>query len=52
MPAGFDSNFARDLARYLAVVAIFGLLIVGEWAIAIKFAPEPLRIRGAILLDR
>jgi hypothetical protein len=52
MPAGFDGNFAGDLARYLAVVAITGLLIVGEWAIAIKFTPEPPRVRGAILLDR
>jgi hypothetical protein len=49
MPAGFDSNFACDLTRYLAVNTAAGLLIVAEWGIAIMLTLPPPNDRGAVL---
>jgi hypothetical protein len=49
MPAGFDSNFARDLTRYLAVITAAGLLIVAERGIAIMLTSPLPNDRGAVL---
>jgi hypothetical protein len=48
----FDIHFARDLARYLAVITIISLLIVAEWGIAVQLTSSPPDDCAAVLLNR